>query len=185
MYNKQTPLAFAFWVCCMWTLGQSADCRDPPLNPTCLMPTSRDHTLWNPWQMLPDCARPVPLASRHDLRDELFPLLQLSHSASITAVEELSSEDAVEFEERITTRKAASNVVVQEDSVSQEVAMFERVEVQALAAECLQAACLHDTQSCFVAVLTVVLLQLVLILKRKVGFYFSKWIFSVFTTRVG
>ena len=51
--------------------------------------------------------------SRHDLRDELFPLLQLSHSASITAVEELSSEDAAEFEERITTRKAmkaASNV---------------------------------------------------------------------------
>ena len=105
--------------------------------------------------------------------------------SSITGVEELSSEDAVEFEERITTRKAASNVVVQEDSVSQEVAMFERVEVQALAAACLQAACLHDTQSCFVAVLTVVLLQLVLIFKRKVGFYFSKWIFSVFTTRVG
>jgi hypothetical protein len=33
------------------------------------------------------------------LKSELFPLLQLSHSASITVVEEFSSEDAAEFEE--------------------------------------------------------------------------------------
>jgi hypothetical protein len=56
MYNKQTPLAFAFWVCCMWTLGQSVDCRDPPSNPARSMPAGNPMVLqmhaWFPQKII-------------------------------------------------------------------------------------------------------------------------------------